>query len=456
MSSQYQTAIEAGYSPEEINAFLAKKNPNYQKAIEAGYSPEEIQSYFSKKVKPQENLVENIARQVGRTGARVAETALGTPRAFGELLESAIPEERVKRLAGKVGLREPVEKGYEFAKKYAPYKLFPKSEDVRDFFKFISGGKTEPKNEWEAKTDELISDFAALALPVPGAKFKVLKPALLALGGNIASEAVGRLGGGEKEKTYAKLGTILTGSMINPRAAENLKNDLYSQARQSRPADAQISAKNLVKNSESFEKELLKGDPGATSKRKSLDLIKDIKAKTKSGKINVDELEQFKIDINEARTGLYETFKSDKVGRKRAKRNLDTLSKFIDKSLTEYGKENPEWEAFYRPANEVHGAIAESKKARNFILRLMKKYGHHALLPLVGAGHLVGAAQTLEGVAATAGLGAAAVAGGEIIAKIKKSPSLTKLYVTLINSALKEDAVAVEQILKKMEKELED
>lgn len=451
MANPIETAQQHGYSAEQINEFLSKKDPNYAKALQAGYKPEEIQSFLSKRKSSKEGLASNIGRQIGRSGARIVETVLGAPRAFGEFLEGLIPEQAITKGAEKIGLGEPVKKGFEFSKKFAPYKLFPKSEDIREnITKTVFGKKLEPKNEWEEKSDELISDFAALAIPLPGQQFKLAKPALISLGGNLAKEGVGYLGGTEKQKSYAKLGTILAGSIINPKGADNLKNDLYKQARNARPADASVKANNLIKSSENLELELLKGDPSTTSKKKALNLIKDIKSKVKNNEIEIDELEEFKRNINEARSGLYDEFKTDKLGRKSAKRNLDSVSNIIDKSLKEYGKQNPEWEAFYRPANEVHGAIAESKKMRNWIARHGKALGYPSLLAELGLYHFGG----LPPVLTTAGIGITGLGAAEITSRIMKSPTLRKHYMNLITNAMKEDAIAVHENLKKLNEEL--
>lgn len=456
MANPYEIAKQHGYSDEEINAYLGKKDERYQQALDAGYARDEIDAFLAKKERPKESIAANIGRQVGRTGARAAETALGAPRAFGEFLEGLVPEKALKKGAAKIGLEKPVSAALELQKKYAPYKIFPKSEDIREnVTKKLFGEKLEPKNQWETKADEFISDFAALAIPLPGSQLKVLKPLVLAAGGNIASDVVGRMGGSEKEQTYAKLGTILAGSLINPGSAKKLSSDLYKQAREALPVDAKTNAQNLVKKSDSFEKQLLKGDPNATSKKKSLSLISEIKSKVKNNEINIEELEQFKRDINEARSGLYDEFKSDKVGRKTAKRNLDTVSKFVDDTLYEYGKQNPKWESFYRPANEVHGAIAQSRRARGFIERVAKKYGMHAILPAIGLGH-IGGAPAIAGAAATTALGTGALVGGEIVARIMKSPTLRKHYFNLINSAIKEDAVLVQKNLEFLKKELDN
>lgn len=451
MANPYEIAKQHGYSDEEINAYLGKKDQRYQQALDAGYSRDEIDAFLAKKKEPKESIGANVGRQLGRSGSRAAETILGAPRAFGEFLEGLVPEKALKKGAAKIGLEKPVSKAIELQKKFAPYKLFPKSEDIREnVTKKLFGKTLEPKNQWEAKADEFISDFAALAIPLPGSQFKLLKPGLLAAGGNIASDVVGKMGGSEKEQTYAKLGTILAGSLINPGSAKRLSSDLYSQARKARPADAKVSAQKLVRHSDDLEKQLLKGDPSASSKKKTLSLIKDIKSKVKNGEIDVEELEQFKRDINEARSGLFDEFKTDKVGRKSAKHHLDTVSKFVDNSLTEYGKKNPEWKAFYRPANEVHGAIAQSKRVRNSISRHSKMLGFPTLLAELGLFHVGG----LPTAAATTAGAAAAFGTGELVARVMKSPTLRKHYMNLINAALKDDAVVMRENLKKLDEEL--
>lgn len=414
-------------------------------------------SIFEKRAKEkfgQESIGSNIGRQIGRSGARIAETVLGAPRAIGEFGEMLVPEELLKKGAEKIGLREPVEKGLEFAKEYAPYKLFPKSEDVKEFNKFLFGKKVEPKNKWEERSDELISDFSALALPLPGSQLKFLKPALLAAGGNIASEIVGKFKGSEKEKTYAKLGTFLVGSLINPKSAEKFKNILYEEARSKIPEGATVSSTSLENTINTLEHDLRKGGI-AGSDKEALQKIADIRSEMQGAQIPVDSLDRLKVKINEAKAGIYSQLAGNKPGIKSAKRNLESVGKSVDDALKLYGKQNPEWEALYRPANEVHGAIAQSHKVRNMIGRVAKKFGHHAVLPIFGISHLAGPLHTLEGLATTGIAGTAILTGGEIGARIWKSKTLRKLYMNTINSALKDDAVAIEQNLNRMEKALE-
>lgn len=458
MSSPYEIARQQGYTDDEISGYLSQKDPafgeKYQKAVQAGYQPQEVFQFYSQSQQPAESVPENINRQILRTGARGAETVLGAPRALGEFLESIVPEKLLKKGAEKVGLKEPVEKGLETVKKFSPYKLFPTSEQVRkNVTNKLFGEALEPKNEWEKKADDVVSDFTALALPFPGSKLKLLKPALLSLGGNIASEVVGHMGGTEKQKTFTKLGVILTGSLINPKGAENLKNSLYKDAAEALPADATVAAKPLENAINELESSLRKGGI-AGSDKEALQKIADIRGEMQGAQIPIESLQRLKVKINEAKAGVYKQLEGNKPGIKSAKRNLERVGKSVDDALNLYGKQNPQWEAFYRPANEVHGAIEQSKRARNFIGKQMKKYGHHLILPALGIGHFGGPA-AIGSAAAGAGIGAGALVGAEIAARIFKSPTLRKHYFSLVKSALKEDAVATRENLRKLEKELE-
>lgn len=403
----------------------------------------------------QESTLSNIGRQAGRTGARIVETALGAPRAIGEFAESIVPEKAIKYGAEKVGLGEGVAKGIELVKKYAPYKAFPSSEQIREnVTKRVLGKGSEPKNEWERKADEAVSDFTALALPLPGSQLKVLKPLLLSLGGNIASDIVGRMGGSEKQKTYSKLGTIFLGSLVNPNGAKKLGSELYDQARKALPENATVSSVKLERSLDTLEKELKKGGVAGSDKT-ALQKIADVRGEMQGAQIPVEALDRAKVKINEARAGLYKELEGNRPGIKSAKRNLDMVKKTVDEALNTYGKQNPEWGTPYKAANEVYGAIAQSQKARDYIVKIAKKYGGHSILPALGIGHVAGPATALKTIGAAAVPSIAGFMAGELGVRIAKSPTLRKHYAGLIKAAIKEDVVATHQNLEKLEKELE-
>lgn len=433
-------------APIDWSRFEIKETPS---------APMDFSQYEIKEDVPQETP--SLLKQFGqfekeqaskllRPVARTTETVLGLPRAGGEFLESIVPEKLIKKGAEKVGLKEPVEAGFKFAKKYAPYKLFPSSKQAREFGKSLFGDFLEPKNETQAIADEVVSDFATMAIPF-GGPLKFARPALTALGAQATKQGAKLLGAGDETQQYAKLGTMVLGAFVQPGKANQLKEALYEQARQSRPANAAIPAPNTLQKVNNFENHLLKGDPGAITKTKSLDLLSKIRSKIQNNQLKLNELEEFKKDINIARSSLYEEFKGNKPGREITKRNLDSVSKIVDDALKEYGQQNPQWEAFYRPANEVHGAIAQSRKFRNWLSRNYKKFG------LPGAAAVFGIEQSLgiPGTAAAAGVGYGALKSGEALARIWKSPTLRKYYTNVIQESLKENSPAMLENLNKLE-----
>ena len=445
-------------SADPFAAYRPKNNAPIQEETEdifAQYRPKQELSQEEPPQQEQEGFLGRGLRNIGRSVARAGETALGAPRAIGDFLESIVPEKALKAGAEKIGLRQPVEKALEITKKVAPYKLFPKSEDIREnVTKFLFGEKLEPKNEWERKSDDLISDFAALALPLPGSQLKVIKPALLAIGGNLASELSEHLGGSKNQQTLAKLGTILAGSMINPKAAVNLKDELFQKEASALPSNASVDNSRLRNSVAELKNKIKKGGVSDADKP-ALKEISKIEKLLNGPQTEIDVLKEIKKKINVARGSIYKQLEGNKPGIKTAKARLDQVAKTVDNSLKEYGKQNPEWMTYYKQANEVHGAIEQSKRARTQIGKALKKYGPHSVLPLFGVGHLAGAIPTATGLASTGLVGTGVVGAGEIAAKALKSPTLRKLYLELIKSGLKEDVVAIRENAKKLEKELQ-
>lgn len=78
----YEGALKAGYSDDEILSYLSKENPDYdaQGAIKAGYSPGEVNMHLSgiesQKEKPEKSLSEKGARVAGQFALGAAESAL--------------------------------------------------------------------------------------------------------------------------------------------------------------------------------------------------------------------------------------------------------------------------------------------------------------------------------------------------------------------------------------------
>lgn len=465
MSSAYQIAKDEGYSEEEINEYLKSKDPKFeeqfQSALDEGYSPEEVYDFLGEKKKDKmpwdreaKEYVGEPLRQAARTAARATEAVLGAPRALGEFGERLVPEKLLTKGAEKLGIKEPVQKGLKFAKEHAPYKLFPTSEQVRDFQKTIFGKKLEPKSPIEEVADDLITEFTTLALPYPGKKIKLLRPLLTTVGANLASEAVGWMGGSQETKDATKIGAYAVSALINPGSANKAKAELYDLARKARPERVKVEAKLLPRDLNSIERNLSKGG-SAPWKDKLFKKINEIRERMTGNTIEVGELERFKASVNDIISELYAEKNIDKIGIKSAQRYVNKIAKSVDNGLSDYGKINPKWEKVYREANDMHGAIAQSKKVRNMISRQVKKHGKHLLLPLFGLGHAAGPALSGK-IVAGAALGGAGLAGSEMVVKAFKNPTIRKLYADIIKAAARDNAPTVENLLKKMEKEVEN
>ena len=388
-------------------------------------------------------------RHVARTGSRIAETIAGLPS---DIMNLPIKAGRAiaEKITGKKS--EEFDDAYKFAKAVFPGANLPGSEELKQQAIGLSKGYLAPQSKGEEISDEFASDFASLAIPVKG-KVPFLKSIGKALGVSAfatgAAETAEALGAEEGGKGATKMGAMFLGSVFNPKGASKYVSDLYSEAKNLLPEGARAPAKNLSKELSSLSKELSKGG-SAASKTKAIQKIGEINGKISKGTVPVDELTEFKKSINEARSGLYEEFKSDKAGRKAAKRNLDAVSKTIDSSLNEYGAMHPEWNKVYQDANQGYAAIAQSKKVSTNIARTIKQNPHIASGTLIADLFLVPKIATAAGVAG----GISAVKSVELMSRIAKSPVLRKYYSQAINAAIKEDSAALARNLGKLDEEV--
>jgi len=381
--------------------------------------------------------LDEVKRHLTRSAIRSAETLAGLP---GDVVNAPY---NVAKLAVPKGQEKNFDQVKNIAKYLIPGGNLPTSSDLKDISDKLSGGYTEPQSNVEKKSDDIISDFISLAMPIKG-KIPFARSLGTSLAANLAESGVNHLGGEEGSQTATKLGTTFLLTALNPKGAGNYGKGLYKEAQDLLPKNARTDARHLSGELRRFKQELSKGG-SAPSKSKALTKIDEILKTSKNGQLSVDELTNFKKTINEARAGLYDEFKTDKVGRASAKRNLDRVSKSIDKALDQYGQTNPAWNKAYRSANEVHGAIEQSKKVSNFVGKVLKQHPHLASSGAVA--QMVFAPKTLPLV----GLGAAGVKSGEWMARISKSPVLRKYYMNVVNAALKQDSAEVVKDLEKLD-----
>lgn len=396
-------------------------------------------------VKEPESFKEETKRHALRSASRVFETLGGLPGDIKSLAEKGVGYVKEK-ISGKQEEDDP-SKIKQLAKILLPFQDLPSSSDIKETVGEFTGGYTEPQSTKEQLADNIISDFASLAIPVKG-KVPFLKTIGIAVGSNLAEKGAEMVGAGEKGQTATKLGTMFLLGTLNPKGASKLGNELYREAKALVPHGASIPANRIAMQSNRLKAQLRKGAT-APYKAGALKKIDEIQSKIRNGRIAVEELTEFKVDINKAREALYLEPDLTKGGKALAKKNLDATAQVVDNALKEYGRINPAWEQKYRAANEVYGSIAQSKKASQSIGRFIKAHPHVS-------GAAVAAKLFLSPKAIpAAGVAYGALKTGELLVRINKSPTLRRYYGELLQAALAEDAASIAKYSSKLEAGLE-
>lgn len=414
--------------------------PESSQSNQASMPNQEISGKFRLLPPEPETNIEAGTRHVARSASRIGETLAGLP---GDILQAPgkFAKYALEKATGEPN--EEYETAFKIAESFLPGTKLPTSSELRKKTNELSEGRLEPKTEGEKLSDSIVSDFASLAFPLKG-KIPFIKSLGIALGSNLAEKGAKEFGFGETTQAWVKNGSMFLLSLMKPGGAKKYGDQLFGDAKKLVPKGASISSQNLSKEVSHLKEQLKKGG-SAPYKTASLTKLGEIESKIAKGKIPVDELTQFKIDINNARSSLYGDVALDKAGRAMAKRNLDSTAKIVDNALTEYGHTNPEWAKKYRSANEVFGSIAQSKQVSNSIGRLIKSNPHTSGAIL--AAKLFLAPSTLP--IAIGGFGA--LKAGELVTRIVKSKTLQGYYKSVVESALRDDAAAMSKNLNKLD-----
>ena len=387
----------------------------------------------------QEGSVGFAARTTARSGSRVAETLLGLPgdiREFAGFLGESIGS-GLRSLTGlKPKTEEELAANKELLRKFSyldPLAYLPTSEQLKEISESVTGGYTAPQSRAEEVSDNIVSDFAALAMPVKG-KIPFARSIGTSLFANLGSEGVRQLGGGEKGAAATKLGLMTVAGLVGRNTAKKHVDNLYKTADSLIPEGAVVSTKGIEPVRSQLQKELMKGSM-TNDKLAATQLLKDLNSKIKNGKIPVDELVQFRRDAN----NILRTENLTPA----AKYNVRKFADIIHKGTADYGAMNPEFAKAYRDANIGFKGLAESNKIANAISR---RVNINKLSPqtisLIGHGAI--------GVAAGSGFGAIPAIGGAATAALGvrtlnrlRNPVLRKHYESLLKAAAKDNAAGI-------------
>lgn len=376
---------------------------------------------------PQNNSsLGNIARTIGGSVARGAESILGIP---GDIASTILGG--ANYLSGN---RIP---GAEGALKY-----IPSSGNLRELTKYATGKTLEPQNSGEQFVQDLASDFATFALPVKG-KLPIKSAAIKSLLGNAASFLTKSLGGGSLGSTGAKVGTVLAYNLAGGRKAlDSVMKQSYEQAENLAGA-AKENAKDLSNSINTLTKNLKTGikTPG---KAFVLDHVKGIDKAIKGGKIAVKDAWNLKREVNE--------LIRDKETPQTAQKFLGKIRESLNKVLSTYGKTNTQFGDAFHKAEDIYRGL---NQASDISKNIQKAVGSDFVKNPNVKALLYGAIFKSPGLlpAATAGLGAglgiqSAIKGIELL---KNSSEARKYYKNILLAAAREDASLIQKNVKKLD-----
>ena len=292
-------------------------------------------------------------------------------------------------------------------------KKFKTPKEFKELNKNLFGKKLlEPRNEWEKVFDEVTDDFILGAMPLTGGPLRFARPLFAAIASNAAKEGVKFVGGSEKAQSNTKIGALMASYLINPGSARQLENRLYNQQNLALPQNASIDAPHLQSFIRSNRNRLQRGG-SAPSKTEAIRKLDELEEAFVNGRIPMRELTEFKKSINELIADRYSAIGVSKEGSAATLHNLNRIGTAVDRTISRYGRRNPNWHNIYRQANEVHGALSRGAQIRNWLDKqrsgALKNAGlAHAL------GHGISAPVATGAIAAELSIRAASIA---IIAK---------------------------------------
>ena len=378
------------------------------------------------------------ARTAARSGSRVAETLLGLPgdlRNFAGFLGDSIGS-GLRSLTGlQPKTEEQLAQDKQLQRKLSyldPLAYLPTSERLKEASETATGGYTAPQTGVEAFTDDVVSDFASLAIPVKG-KIPFARAIGTSLFANLGSQGVKSIGGGDTAAAATKLGLMTVAGLVGRKSAEKHVTSLYDKAESLVPEGAATSTKDMQTNITKLQKNLLKGAL-TEEKAPTIQYLNSLNAKIQDGKIPVDELIEFRRNANSFLRGNKE---------KTAKFYMRDFANIINEGLQGYGASNPEFAKIYRDANTGFRGLAESNKISRAI---SKRVNVNKLDPHTSAllGYTVAksALSASPGVIAPIAGTASAALGLQTLGRLK-NPVLRKHYQSVLKAAAQDNGAGI-------------
>lgn len=315
----------------------------------------------------------------------------------------------------------------------------PSTKDLRKAEEGISSlvGKKnylEPKNYWEEKGDEVLSDFGSLLFPGSGGQ-TILQKLGTAVAGTLGKEALELFGADNKQKEYGKLGLMFGLDLATRGHARNHAAGLLRQAEQSIPQNATIDASGLLTQLDQLENRIRVGGV-SPSDRPALQLIDSIRARIDPANpiINARELPAMNRNINEVR-GNIGAFEMPRNARPRATRHVNDVHGVLGDTIEQYGQRNPQFLNLWARGNEAYAVWAQSNAVSNFIQKNYTKpivSDATKILFFSGAGQ---SAKNFPAAAASLSVAAAPYQAMKMLYRVMNSPELRSYYMNVVSAA---------------------
>tara|TARA_R110000868_G_scaffold182762_3_gene423834 strand:- start:7450 stop:8823 length:1374 start_codon:yes stop_codon:yes gene_type:complete len=398
------------------------------------------------KAEPSEESYLDLAkRTVGRTAARVGETAIGIPAAIRDTAQmgTEFVADQVRKLFGKEPLtaeqkqqaRERASSGGSPASRAVS--ALPSSQDVRQgVTQKLTGGYLEPQGAGEEFIDEVAQDITALSVGGPGSFLRKLGTSVAA---NAGKETAKALNVGEGGQAATKIGVLMLGGWAGQRSPKEMTAELYNDAYKAIPKDAKYNASTLATDLKEFRKDIMVG--GATpAKNPTIISMKqlDNKIRAGNGQIDVVELPGFRNAVNEIRFG------TDRLSAA-AQNWLNKYDSILNKHLDIYGSTNPAFLKNYRDANLGFSGLKQSNKIANFISRKVPVGDIDARTATI----LMHAS---PGAMKSAGIAIPVALSYQMLHRMTMNPVLRKHYLEVVKAASKENAVATARAVQEFDK----
>ena len=435
-------------SPEEATKYAVQLHNDQEKLVNKDIpdswkaSWDRTNQPSSPSVQPEETTSQNLVRGTARTATRALELPIDVISQIKQLVEPKLSSSE----------REAFNKNLDKLS-FTDYPInVPQEktliERTRAAEKELTGEYLQPQTPGEENWDEFVTDAASnilLAGKEARAFGKITQGIVSAATGQAAKAYAKYSGGGEAAQDVTKNSAQVLASLYNPGGAIRKANELYSKADSLIPETAVYDARILEHEMNKLQAKMARGTL-APSEKAIYDESRLILDKIKNGQMKIPEAIASKRSINEKASSWISNPDKAAVARARTfykKINKD-LSSFIKKAERAY----PEGVQAQMAADEIYGAVFQSKRVGNFLSNLIKKHPTEATLSAIFGLDK----KKVAGIAAISPL----YKGYQIAQRMMRSPQLQKYYFRALRQAAAQNGPALLKTLNEMREVAEE